>query len=234
MNLNQEIEEKLKALGASFVHCVDITNLPDKETKKFPKAILFGIHLTFRYLKKLRDSADYVQLLIDNKIDHSKDEFFSTEIKTGEIADTIAQWLVDKGYEAHSHSDENQILSGYFDGLYEATPLPHKTIARMAGIGWIGKNTLLITPEYGSACCFGVVATNAPVEIPCTNEMQSKCENCTICKEMCEPQAVKGVAWNVNVQRKEMLDVEKCNACFSCLLFCPWTQNYIENEIEIA
>ncbi|MBR0308972.1 MAG: epoxyqueuosine reductase, partial [Mogibacterium sp.] len=42
--------------------------------------------------------------------------------------------------------------------------LPHKTVATRAGLGWIGKNNLLVTPEYGSAIRISSLLTDAPLE----------------------------------------------------------------------
>ena len=228
--MNHEIEAKLKELGVNFVYFVDITNLSDKENKNYPTAILFGINLSPNYLQTIMNTPDYVQRMVNNGMDFSKDEFYLTELKTGELADKISQWLIDSGYKAYSHSDKNQIETGFFNGIYEGTPLPHKTIARMAGIGWIGKNNLLVTPEFGSALCLGVVLTNAPVKITSPKSVQSKCDNCSVCVKVCEPKALKGQTWSLETQREDMLDVNKCTTCFNCLLFCTWTQNYIKHE----
>lgn len=43
------------------------------------------------------------------------------------------------------------------------TPLPHKTVATRAGLGWIGKNCLLITREYGGAVRLSSLLTDAPL-----------------------------------------------------------------------
>ena len=58
------------------------------------------------------------------------------------------------------------------------TPLPHKTVAARAGLGWIGKNCLLVTERCGSAVQLSSFLTNAPMpaEKP-VNE--SKCGKCT-------------------------------------------------------
>jgi epoxyqueuosine reductase QueG len=218
--MNHEIEAKLKELGVNFVYFVDITNLSDKENKNYPTAILFGINLSPNYLQTIMNTPDYVQRMVNNGMDFSKDEFYLTELKTGELADKISQWLINSGYKAYSHSDKNQIETGFFNGIYEGTPLPHKTIARMAGIGWIGKNNLLVTPEFGSALCLGVVLTNAPVKITSPKSVQSKCDNCNVCVKVCEPKALKGQTWSLETQREDMLDVNKCTTCFNCLLFC--------------
>jgi epoxyqueuosine reductase QueG len=228
-NMNHKIEAKLKELGANFVHFVNITNLSDKENKNYPIAILFGINLSPDYLQKVMNTPDYVQRMVNDNRDFSKDEFYLTELKTGELADEISKLLIDSGYKAYSHSDKNQIETGFFDGMYEGTPLPHKTIARMAGIGWIGKNNLLITPDFGCALCLGVVLTNASLEVTSVKSVQSECGNCNICIKVCEPKSLKGQIWNLETQRSDMLDVYKCTTCFNCLLFCPWTQNYIKN-----
>ena len=230
MNISHKIVTELKELGASFVHFVDITNLSDKENKNFPIAILFGINLSSNYVQKVMNTPDYVQSMVQNNRNFSSDEFYLTELKTGELADRISQWLIDCGYKAYSHSDKNQIETGFFNGIYEGTPLPHKTIARIAGIGWIGKNNLLVTPIFGSALCLGVVLTNAPLDITPSNPIQSKCHNCNICITVCKPKALKGHTWSLNTEREDMLDVYKCTTCLNCLIFCPWTQNYISKN----
>jgi Uncharacterized Fe-S protein len=228
MNISHKIETRLKKSGANFVHFVDITNLSEKENKNYHNAILFGINLSANYLQDVMNTPDYVQEMIRRKSDFSDDEFHLTELKTGECADEISQWLNNNGYEAYSHSDKNQIDTGFFDGIYQGTPLPHKTIARMAGIGWIGKSNLLVTPKFGSALCLGVIITNAPLETTLSNPIQSKCGNCNICINVCGHNALKGFEWNLNIKREEMLDVYKCTTCLNCLIFCPWTQNYIK------
>lgn len=223
----RKIEKELKEMGAVFVRFVDIRNLSGKENKNFPTAILFGINLSIEYLQTVIKTPDYVQEMIRNNRDFSKDEYHLTELKTGELADKTSQRLIESGYKAYSHSDENQIETGFFDGIYEGTPLPHKTIARLAGIGWIGKNNLLVTQEFGCALCLGVVLTDAPLETTSPKLMQSKCDNCNICVKVCEPKTLKGQTWNVGIHRDDMLDVYKCTTCLKCMIFCTWTQNYI-------
>jgi len=228
--MNRLIESKIQELGANFVCFTDITNLSSGENKNYPNAILFGISLSPNYLQNVMITPDYVQAMIRNNRDFSNDEFYLTELQTDEFADKIALFLKDNGYKAYSHSDKNQIDTGFFDKINLKTPLPHKTIARIAGIGWIGKNNLLITPNFGCALCLGVVLTNASLKTISQNPMQSKCKNCNICVEMCEPKVLKGSIWNVTTQRDEMMNVHQCTTCMNCLVFCPWTQKYINNN----
>ena len=232
--MNHSIENKLKELGANFVHFVDITSLSNKENKNYPNAVLFGIKLSSDYLQNVMNTPNYVQEKVRQNSDFSDDELYLTELKTDELADSISQWLINSGYNAYSHSDKNQIETGFFDGKYLKTPLPHKTIASMAGVGWIGKNNLLITTMFGSALCLGVILTDAPLEIISNNSIPSKCNNCNICVKMCEPQALKGHTWSVTAQREDMLDVYKCTTCMNCLVFCPWTQDYIKKQLSLG
>lgn len=87
--------------------------------------------------------------------------------------------------------------------------LPHKTVATRAGIGWIGKNCLLVTPQYGSAIRISSLLTNAPLE--CDEPIdQSRCAQCSLCVKKCPVHALKGTSWKVGVQREEIIDVKKC------------------------
>jgi len=227
MNKNDRIETELKKSGANFVHFVDITTLPVEQNKNYPYAILFGKILSSDYLQNVMDTPDYVQNRIQSNSDFSDDEFCLTELRMDELADKISQWLIEGGYQAYSHSEENQIETGSLDGKLK-TPLPHKTIARMAGTGWIGKNNLLVTEKFGCALCLGVVITNAPLEIISHHPIQPDCQNCNICVEVCKPDALKGQVWSLDTQREDMLDISKCTTCLNCMVFCPWTQDYLK------
>ena len=226
MIIFETIETILKESGADFVLFVDITNLSCEENKNYSHAILFGITLSTDYLQNIMNTPDYIQARIRNNSDFLDDEFYLAELQTDELADKIAQLLNNNGYKAYSHSEKNQKETSFLDKIHLKTPLPHKTIARIAGIGWIGKNNLLITPNFGCALCLGVVITNASLKITTSNSTQSKCNNCNICIKLCEPKALKGIAWNLNTKREEMLDIFKCTTCLNCVIFCPWTQNY--------
>ena len=87
--------------------------------------------------------------------------------------------------------------------------LPHKTVATRGGLGWIGKNCLLVTPQYGSAIRISSLLTNAPLR--CDEPVnQSHCGTCRQCVEKCPAQALKDILWTVGMQREKIVDIEKC------------------------
>lgn len=52
--------------------------------------------------------------------------------------------------------------------------LLHKAVARAAGLGWIGRNCLLITPQYGPRVRFATVLTDMP--LPTGEPMETSAE----------------------------------------------------------
>jgi len=63
-----------------------------------------------------------------------------------------------------------------------------RTWAVLTGLGWIGKNTLLIHPQLGSYLFLGVIFTNAKFEKSPTR-LKDYCGNCTRCLQSCPTQA---------------------------------------------
>jgi epoxyqueuosine reductase QueG len=83
-----------------------------------------------------------------NILDYS--ELSEKEHRADELAEWTADFIIEKGYKAFAQSERNLISHGFYDEATKTTPLPHKTIAVLAGFGWIGKSNLLVTQEYGS------------------------------------------------------------------------------------
>jgi epoxyqueuosine reductase QueG len=223
-----EITNKLIRQRAAFVRFVDVSEFSPEQNRGLNTAILFGLTLSPEFITEVASNENYVrELVLANRQD--EDEFSQKELEVGRMADELTKFLQDQGYRAWSQSDKNQEENGYYDSENHTTPLPHKTIAVKAGLGWIGKHDLLITREWGSAISMCAVLTNAPIQVVNTPEMPSRCGNCAICKEVCETGAISGKSWMKGIGRNELVDVQKCTTCLKCLVHCPWTKGYAKN-----
>ena len=106
--------------------------------------------------------------------------------------------------------------------------LPHKTVALNAGLGFIGKNNLLVTKKYGCAVLFGKVLTTAPFATTSVQPIQPSCGDCTACVDACTPKALHGKTWSIITTRDEMMVRKTCTLCLKCMLHCPYTEKYAD------
>ncbi len=162
--------------------------------------------------------------------------FLNTQLD--EIITSGAEFLIGKGYRAQANTTKVVKVNGDW-----CTPLPHKTVATHAGLGWIGKNCLLVTREYGSAVRLSSLLTDAPLpfESPVT---ESHCGRCTVCVRHCPAKALTGTLWTPAAKREELFHKEECkkmqiqrmkqatgietDLCGLCFAVCPYTQNYLK------
>lgn len=112
-------------------------------------------------------------------------------------------------------------------------PLVERELARLAGLGWIGKNAALITPEYGSWVFLGGMAVNLLLEED--SPLDKDCGNCRRCIDACPAGALED-AYSVNPgcclsyvsQKKGFLTPaerellqERLYGCDTCQEVCP-------------
>jgi len=79
--------------------------------------------------------------------------------------------------------------------------LAHKVVAKNAGLGWIGRNNLLVSPIHGARMRYGSLFTNTPLE---ATEVMSLpgCGDCVRCVGACPASAIG--------ENSEAFDLEKC------------------------
>lgn len=87
----------------------------------------------------------------------------------------------------------------------DSAPLAEKSLAVEAGLGWIGRNSLLITPQHGSFLHLGVLVLNEEADRydePCTAD---GCANCHRCIDHCPTGAI--------TTEERLIDARRCIAC---------------------
>jgi len=212
--MNNEINEFLFKAGADIVRIVDISNLLSGQTQGYASAVVFCIGFPKDFIMAVRDG------------ELSGREFADMEKETDEIADRLAEYLRGKGHKAYSQSEESHDQYGNIDDDTLTSILPHKTIARLAGIGYVGKNCLIVSKEFGCAFSMCTVLTDAPVEPESHSIVSSGCGDCEVCKDVCPADAIFGNEWSESVGRDTVVDVFKCDCAIKCIVNCPKTLEY--------
>ncbi|MDA3864917.1 MAG: tRNA epoxyqueuosine(34) reductase QueG [Deltaproteobacteria bacterium] len=80
-------------------------------------------------------------------------------------------------------------FSGKFKVAVDSAPLPERYLARLAGLGWIGKSGNFIVPDHGPNVFLGEILTNLKVQ-PQNRIIPDQCGNCNLCLNNCPTGAI--------------------------------------------
>ena len=134
--------------------------------------------------------------------------------------------------------------------LCDSAPALEKALARNAGLGWIGKNTLLLRRDAGSWFFLGEIYTDLPLSPPASETpdtaVSDGCGRCAACIKICPTQAIIA-PYRLDARRCiSYLTIEHHGAiplelrplignrifgCDDCQLVCPWNR-YAQRTVE--
>ena len=166
--------------------------------------------------------------------------YHSLNAQLNQIVSAGAALLQERGFHAVANTTDTVKTDENW-----RSPLPHKTVAVYAGLGWIGKNCLLITERYGGAVRLSSLLTDAPLPFDAPVE-KSRCGGCRVCVERCPAKAFTGATWTPGIEREKLFDWKRCypeqlrrmkqatgietDLCGLCFAVCPYTRRYLREE----
>ena len=107
-----------------------------------------------------------------------------TNFSLDRLALKISNFIQNKGYNALPIPASQTI-----DWEHQRGHLSHKRIGKEAGLGWIGRNNLLINPKYGAQFRLVTMLTDFPLETD--KPINRDCGDCRECIEVCPAKAIK-------------------------------------------
>jgi len=229
--MEEALVKILTAEGATLVGFADIGDLPSRPRMGMDSAVWIAVALDPLIVRDMASGPTKLYEIEYRKVNE----------RLAKLVRQAAKVVRGFGFEAHARLPTDEDI----DWIDLTTPLPHKTVATRAGVGWIGKCGLLVTEEFGSALRMAVVLTDAsfswsqPVGA-------SMCGDCEACVEACPAGAATGEDWIKGMEREEYYDAHLCHEhilkvtkakgitakiCGVCIAVCPFTKKYVERAL---
>jgi epoxyqueuosine reductase QueG len=223
MMFEQELKNILKKNGATLV---GFSDLGEKASPEFP-------HLRYAVTIVRRLSDTVVETINGKPTIMYFHHYRTTNTKLDLLALDAVDFIESQGYSALpiAASQSTNTDKDAYRGVFS-----HKTAAVLSGLGFIGKNALFITPEYGSKIRLATVLTDMPLS-PEFPVMTRGCGSCEICKNACPAKAITGNNYVYGESRDTILDARRCSehmktykdigrgaVCGICMRVCPYNQ----------
>jgi len=153
----------------------------------------------------------------------------------GEMLKKLAAYIDEKGSIPLNHKSLAYVDTG---------AIPERSLAERAGLGWVGKNAMLIHPEEGSWFWIGEVITTA--ELINDQPLTDHCGKCRRCIDACPTGAIlegiraidsrKCIAY-LNIEHRGPIPKEFHEpmgdwllGCDICQEVCPWNEHSLKRS----
>ena len=181
--LREELFARARELGATFVGVADLTPASEEIRRQggmlvsnYQRAVSVGTALSPAIVDYLESQRDPLVML--NYRHHGYDVI---NARLDSIVSVLASVIQEEGHRALPVPASQTLDQDKHLGLFS-----HKLAAHLAGLGWIGRSCLLITPQVGPRARWATVLTDAPLE-PTGTSADHQCKDCRICVDICPP-----------------------------------------------
>ncbi|WP_134676028.1 tRNA epoxyqueuosine(34) reductase QueG [Ectopseudomonas khazarica] len=146
--------------------------------------------------------------------------------------------LIRKRLQQLAERIQQQIGTFGYRAFVDSAPVLEKAIAEKAGLGWIGKNTLVLNRKAGSYFFLGELFVDLPLPLDAPHASEH-CGRCSACMDICPTAAFAGpyqldarrcISY-LTIELKGSIPVElrtpignRVFGCDDCQIVCPWNR----------
>ena len=226
--LKKKLEAYATGLGVDLFGVADLSPARDairvqggQHVGEFPRAVSLGIVLVDDVVDQLHLHDDPIVIGIYRGL------YTAVNAALDRAALMVAKKIQDLGFRSYPIPASQIVNVRKLEGAFS-----HKLAADLAGLGWIGKSCLLITPEHGPRVRFATVLTDAPLEVG--SPIPNRCGSCSKCVDICPVKAFTGVPFDPSEPRDVRFRASLCDEytegriqllgdvnCGLCVHICP-------------
>ncbi len=205
MEQAQDIKSKALELGFDLVGIADAGPIDNKQFKMFTDWLALGYAGRMNYMRENLDKRTNPAKLLENArsvicvglnytLPKNQEQLPESTGPTGRVAD-YAQYEDYHFFlktQLHKLTDFISSIAGpdySFKICVDSAPLAERTLAVKAGLGFIGKNHMLINPNLGPQILLGEIITS--LKLPADEPITDNCRNCNKCIEACQTGALR-------------------------------------------
>ena len=207
--LSRWIKEQALEAGFLTVGLTKVVTLDD-ETARLKAWLDKGFHGEMQYLANHFDLRKDPRLLVDGakSVICLSFNYYPEEASLSTTAPKISRYAYGRDYHKVVKKKminllkELQVVKPELKGraLVDSAPVMEREWAKRAGLGWVGKNTLIIHPKKGSYFFLGVIIIDQVLDYD--EPVSDHCGTCTRCIDACPTEAIAPDGY--------VLDATKC------------------------
>src|SRR5438067_9420995 len=234
---------------------VGVSDLRDEHATLFADWLDRGGHATMHYLAKNRGARldpqsrfPWAQSAIVILVPYASER---PEAPPGAMSHTIARYALGEDYHDVLDRMLRKIEEAMPDGVktwryVDTGPLSDRALGSQAGLGWIGKNGMLIDEDIGSYVFIGTLLTSLENDISAVT-VADRCGACTRCIEACPTNAILPDRTVTSHRCISYLTIEhrgdlpgdarlagNAFGCDICQEVCPWNEHPAEAHPAFA